>query len=943
MNAERWDRIQQLFQAAREQSLDTRGRYLERQCGGDASLRREVESLLASDSESFLSEPALHMAARHIAGGKVPRQVGDLIGPYRLEAHIANGGMGEVWRAHDTRLGRDVALKFSDARFTERFAGEARAIAALNHPNICQLYDVGADYLVMEFVEGEAPSGPMPLAKALGYARQIADALEAAHEKSIVHRDLKPSNIKVRSDGTVKVLDFGIAKWTEGEQGAAKPRGDTSFLPGTILGTPAWMSPEQARGERVDKRADIWAFGLLLYQFLTGVNPFERATAQDATAAVLTVEPDWDPLPAEVQRLVQRCLAKDAKKRLRDIADAWDLLGQPAGPPKQETAWGRRAAMILVPLLVAAASFAIWRGKPAALPELRPMRLDLNLGPGFSLDASGAANLILSPDGASIAFVSGGRLFVRTFQDETPKQVGSAEGVNTPFFSPDGQWIAFFSQGKLRKIAVNGGTAIDICPTGAYFTGGAWGTDGNLIVSLNPAGPLQRVSSNGSAPEAITELDKSRGEVTHRLPQFLPGGNAILFTSHNAITGFDDADIDVLTLPDKRRKRLVHGGTYGRYVPSGHLLYISRATLYAVAFDAEKLELRGKPVKVADDVAYSLFGSAQLDVGPPGTLVYRTGGTAITNVTLDRFDSRGGRQPLLSKPGTYVNPRVSPDGQRVLLSERAPTGLNLSILDLRRETLHPLVPYESTDLSPWSPFAVWTPDGKFVVFRGGWDTGVWGMHWIPADGGSSARRLTSGNMSQAPAAFSPDGRTLAFHQGVGLIGTSDIWTTAITNDGTSLKASDPKPVATSKADESNSSFSRDGRWIAYASTSQAVPDIIVKSWPNDERSWQITAGGGSQPLFSRSRDELYFLNADQQVSVIPYQVIDGKFVAGRPRLWSERRVAYFGAQFWSYDLMPGQDAMVALTVPETPDQQQRGRLIVILNVFDHLRRIAPTE
>ncbi|MBL8237492.1 MAG: serine/threonine-protein kinase [Bryobacterales bacterium] len=938
MTRERWEQTQQLFAAALEQSTGERFAFLERECAGDLQLRREVESLLTARGKAggFLDEPALPAAARGVALARRSMQCGDMVGPHRLIARLGSGGMGDVWRAHDTRLGRDVALKFCGGELNQRMVGEARAIAALNHPNVCQLYDVGPDYLVMELVEGEAPKGPLPVAAVLRYASQIADALEAAHEKGIVHRDLKPGNILIRLDGTVKVLDFGIAKWTQAEEGI---RSNTAS--GTIVGTPAWMSPEQARGQCVDKRADIWAFGLLLYQLATGTNPFERATVPETQAAVLTAEPNCAALPVELRRLIRKCLEKDPKQRLRDIGDAWELLERPAEsePIQPGTTETRRRWLtaIIAVAIASLAGIALWRTMAPSGTTPKMMRLDLDLGADFQLDASGAADLILSPDGSSLSFVSGGRLYLRSLQDAAPKPIGSLSGVHTPFFSPDGRWIAFFAHGKLRKISITGENAADICPTSAYYAGGAWSVDGNIVASLAASGPLQVVPSSGGTPKPFTVLDQARGETTHRFPQFLPGGRAMLFTSHNAITGFDSADIDVMTLSDGRRKRLIHGGSFGRYVASGHLLYVTRGALYAVPFDVDRLELTGAPARVEGDIAYSLLGAAQFDAAATGTLVFRASGSGVARVTLDRLDNRVGPRSLWSKPGTYLNPRVSPDGQRILLASHNQADLTLSALDVRREMIQPMVQYESGRAPVNQPLAIWTPDNRFVVFRGDG-----GMYWVSAQhGGGTPQRLTTSPLSQAPSSFSPDGRTLAFYQGRGVVGASDVFTATIKNDGATLVANDPRPLVATSADESHPSFSRDGRWLAYSSAGPAGQEVYVKAWPDDGRSWQVSSGGGSQPRFSRSKDVLYFLDAGHRVMTVPYDVADRAFVAGRARRWSEQRVADLGPHFWSYDVWPDQDAVVVLTVPE--GSQHRGSLVVVLNAFEYLRRLAPAK
>ncbi len=933
MNARRWARLQHLFQGAGALPPAEQPGFLARECPDDPVLRGEVEALLAAGHAGgdFLEASALPMVGRLLGESSRARQAGESIGPYRLTELIGRGGMGEVWRARDVRLARDVALKFCDARFTERFAGEARAIAALNHPNICQLYDVGPDYLVMEFVDGAAPVGPTSVAAALGLARQLADALDAAHSRGIVHRDLKPANISITPDGTLKVLDFGIA--TSGD-GLNADGGAPDDL---VIGTPAWMSPEQLRGASVDKRCDIWAFGLLVHQLVTGVNPFERTAVVDTQQAVLNAEPDWDALPVQVRRLVRRCLAKDVKQRLRDIGDAWELLERPEPRPSRTARASRVAIPVLLAAVVALGLFAVGAPtRPRDGPEPPPMRLQMALDPQLPLDLSGAANLVVSPDGSRLAFVSRGRLLLRSLVDGSSKQVGTIEGVQSPFFSPDGRSIAFFAQGQLRTVGIDGDDVRDLSPTSAHFAGGAWGPDGTIVAALAPAGPLQAVPASGGPARALTVLDRQRGETTHRLPQFLPGGKAILFTVHRAITGFDDASIDVVTLADGRRKRLIHGGTFGRYVGSGHLLYVSRGVLFAVPFDAERLEVRGDPVRVADDVAYSLYGAAQVDTNHFGTVVYVTGGSSTNQVTLDRFDRRARRRPLLSTPGTYLNPRVSPDGGRVLMSVRNSSELALLAFDVRRDALQQLVQYTSGQTSPWAPFAVWTPDGRYVVLRGDG-----GMFWVKTDQPGTPRRLTTSRGSQTPASFSPDGRTLAFYEGRGLVGPSDVWTVDVGREEDSLVAGESKPFVATADDESHPSFSRDGRWVAYATVTAGTPEVYVKAWPGDGRTWQVSSGGGSQPLFSRARNELYFLHPDRHVMSVRYEERGRAFVADRTQRWSDTPVAEVGATFWSFDVLPDGDGVVGLVSLGGEQRSNSQEVVVLVNAFEHLRRLAP--
>ena len=708
MTRERWEQVEQIFLAAVEIPEAERERFLSERCGGDGSLRHEVESLISArkEAEGFLDKPAMELAAGTFPGEVVESVApGQMAGAYRVLSRLGAGGMGEVWRARDTRIDRDVALKFCGEQFTNRFESEARIIGALNHPNICQLYDVGPNYLVMELVEGESPAGPLPLETALGYARQIADALDAAHESGIVHQDLKPDNIKVRSDGTIKVLDFGIARFST--RGLAGGRNNVSASmpaaqPGALIGTAAYMSPEQLKGEEIDKRADIWAFGVLLFELLTGEQPFAKGSFPEVRSAVLTTEPDWERLPAEIRDVVRRCLEKDRKKRLRDIGDLASFPHPTKETPdlRRRTPWLAWTGWITAVLLTGMLWMA-WRQGRSEGKAL--VRLVVDLGGDVSLSPAGG-DPILSPDGNRIAYVSRGQVFTQRLDESGAHELAAAQGGSSLFFSPDGQWIAFFGGGKLRKISVNGGEAIEICRSNAAFTGGSWGEDGNIIAALSASGGLSQVSAAGGEPHEISTLNVKEKEASHRLPQILPGGKAVVFTVHTSIAGFDDARIDVMSLRDGRRETLVRGGTFGRYLPSGHLVYVSRGRLFAVPFDPDRLELRGKPVPVLDQVIYSpQFGSASIAFSRSGTLIYRDGEVGMRMITAHWLDAQGKTEPLLTKPGMYMDPRLSPDGNRLAFAVGEGPDRGLWVYDWRRETTSRLTPSEGIFRTP-----VWT-------------------------------------------------------------------------------------------------------------------------------------------------------------------------------------------------------------------------------------------
>ena len=555
-----------------------------------------------------------------------------MVGPYQIVGPLGAGGMGEVYRARDTRIGREVAVKVSAKEFTERSEREARAAAALNHPNICTLHDVGPNYLVMELVEGEAPKGPLPLATALHYARQIAEALDAAHQKGVVHRDLKPANIKITGDGTVKILDFGLAKMMSPDSG--EPSGENLLnsptMPidatqaGMILGTAAYMAPEQARGKPVDKRADVWAFGVVLYEMITGRRPFGRSTVAGSShaaanddredvasvlAAVIQSEPRWDSVPASLRPLLESCLQKDPRMRLRDIGDAWKLMAvAPTVPvPARGGVLGWVAAGLLA-IATAIALWAPWRGESS--PALRePMRFQVDAGTDVVLPPLSAptfSSVVISPDGTRLVYlgsVRGGppKLLTRRLDQSEFSELVGTEGASHPFFSRDGQWVGFWSGGAVFKVPVESGGATKLADV-PVMTGGDWTEAGDLIVGTgDAASSVLRISPAG-ATTSLFEL--ANGEWFHTHPRVLPGGKHILMEVVTRSAAQGSYAIDVASLADRQRKTVVRGGGSPRYLESGHLVYTNRATMFALPFDLERLEARGTPVRVLDDVAF---------------------------------------------------------------------------------------------------------------------------------------------------------------------------------------------------------------------------------------------------------------------------------------------------------------------------------------------------
>jgi serine/threonine-protein kinase len=875
----------------------------------------------------------------------IPQQT---IAHYRITGKLGEGGMGAVYRATDTKLGREVAIKVlpdafaSDPDRLARFTREAQVLASLNHPNIAAIYGVEDRALVMELVEGPTlaeriAEGPVPLEEALEIARQIGDALEAAHEKGVVHRDLKPANIKVTPEGRVKVLDFGLAKALAGEPPAMSGNRVNSptltmgaTLGGMILGTAGYMAPEQAKGKAVDKRADIWAFGVVLYEMLTGQTLFEGETVSDTLAAVLTKEPDWERTPAKVRRLLRSCLEKDPKRRLRDIADAWGFL--------DETREAPTATTTRTPWIVAAAALAItalagwWVAWRATRPVDHPLtRLSVDLGP----DALVGPNLTaaISPDGRRLVFSMRGpdgkqQLATRLLDQEQPTLLPSTEDGIDPFFSPDGQWIGFFSGGLVKKISVQGGAAVALFAVGQP-RGASWGEDGNIIAPLNQYAPLSRVPAVGGAPQPLTKL--ATGEVTHRWPQVLPGGEAVLFTASSSSTAHENANIEAVSLKTRQVKMVQRGGYYGRYLPSGYLVYVHQGVLFGVPFDAARLELRGTPTPLVQDVAANdLSGGGEFDFSVSGTLVYLPGKSSAQTWQVAWMDSSGKMQPLIATPGSYALPRLSPDGRKLVFI----SGGGIYVDDLERDTTT-LLTFNGNALSP-----IWAPDGKHIAFSNGSS-----LAWIRSDGAGEPQRLLQTPNAVIPWSFSPDGSRLAFHETSPETGL-DLWTLPLDiTDPDHPKVGKPEPFLRTAAEENRPRFSPDGRWIAYQSNESGRAEIYVR--PFRERApagsggqWQISTAGGQYGIWSNNGRELFYETPGSRIMVVDYTVSGDSFVRGKPRLWSDRQIYYPGVS--NLDLAPDGKRFAVLTMPETAGGQKGSvHVTMLLNFFDEVRRRIP--
>ncbi|MFN7937018.1 MAG: protein kinase [Bryobacteraceae bacterium] len=765
---------------------------------------------------------------------------GERVGPYEIVAPIGEGGMGVVYRARDTRLQREVAIKFSQADFGERFEREARSIAALNHPHICTLHDVGPNYLVMELVEGPTlaeriAQGPVPVEEAVRLALQLASAIEAAHERGIIHRDLKPDNIKLTGQG-LKVLDFGLAKAAaavEAVDASAPTIKASASLAGIIVGTPGYMSPEQASGKPVDRRTDIWSFGVVLWEMVTGKRMFEGETISHTLAAVLTQKPDVSAAPAELRALLGRCLVQDPRLRMRDIGEARIALESPVAPqvvvsaPASRVPW-RWIAGVSIAVAVVCLGLLL---KPARQADQPLIELEVDMGTQLGMAFSAGSSVVLSPDGTRIAYLDGARrLWARRLND--PKAVmltnGAVQGV---FFSPDSKWIGYFDT-KLRKVLADGGTAIGLwdLPVVGQSRGATWMEDGTIIFSQQSVAGLMRIPDGGGASQQVTQLDKARTEVTHRLPHALPGSKAVLFTASKDAANFNEATIDVMVLATGERKTLVRGGTHPRYLASGHILYANQDTMFAVPFDAKRLAILGSPIPVLQNVLYQAnIGYSHFSASRNGMVVYRRGGSRRigTAVWLDGSGNIG-EAAVRELESSWV--RVSPDGKRIAFIRQQ----SIWIADVGSGNATRLTFEPSSD-------PVFTPDGELLIF----DTNA-GVFYTRVDGGGKPVKLLDGG---TPCSVSPDGRLLLVTNS----GSKSTLSKLVRDNGV-LRVERTDPLYPDEHSVGAPEYSPDGKWIAFRSSAAGTLEVIVRAFPDTGARYQISPSGGTSPVWSLGQE-----------------------------------------------------------------------------------------
>jgi len=905
---------------------------------------------------------------------------GTRLGVYEVTAQIGEGSMGQVYRARDTQLNRDVALKIlpdvfvSDPDRLARFTREAQTLASLNHPNIAGIYGVqesnGVRALVMELVEGEDLSahitrGPMPLDEVLPIARQIADALEAAHGQGIIHRDLKPANIKVRGDGAVKVLDFGLAKAMDplstSPAAAALANSPTITSPaamtaaGIILGTAAYMSPEQARGKVVDKRADLWAFGCVLYEMLTGVRPFGADEVTDTIAAVIRADPDWTKLPPDtptaIRRLLRRCLEKDRVRRLADAADArLDIdealhpaasdanpdhaaqpVSAPAAPGWQRALHWTSTGALAVGLAVVLVLWAPWRG--AAPPRVTRT----------TIAAPGQANgvdfdLALSPDGTRLVYNGNGgtQLFVRALDALEVLTIAGGRAVRGPFISPDSQWVGFVSgSNTLMKVPIAGGPPIALTSIDSTPRGATWAPDDSIIFATNaPATGLQRVSAGGGTPEVLTRPDPAQDEADHIWPEILPGGHVVLFTVTSKTGGIDKAQVVARDLRTGTQKTLVRGGSHAHYVGSGHLVYVAAGTLRAIAFDVNRLETRGTAVPLAARIVTTSDGRADYSVATDGTLVYidSLGNVAANKRTLVWVDRTGKEESIAAPPRAYQHPRLSPDGKRVALWINDQED-DIWIWDFAHPRLARLTFDPGIDRFP-----VWTRDGGRIVFTSS-RAGALNLWWQASDGTGVAERLTTTTNGQFPTGITPDGNDVLFNEMTPTMG-SDLLRVALTG------AHHVTPLLQTKFDEFNAVVSPDGRWLAYDSNSSGdSTEIYVRPFPGVGGGQSpVSTAGGTRPLWARNGKELFYVGTDGALWRVPVEASGQTWSAGLPtKLFDARYFSGGGTVGRTYDVSPDGQRFLMIKAPATDVAAAPSFIVIVQHWDEELKRLVPAK
>jgi serine/threonine-protein kinase len=881
--------------------------------------------------------------------------------------------MGEVYRARDSRLNRDVAIKVlpdlvtADADRVARFGREAQLLAALNHPHIAQIYGLeetaptgsaARSYaLAMELVDGgtladaisERFADPSATADAVEWALpiagQIADALEAAHEKGIIHRDMKPGNVMLTRDGHVKVLDFGLGKALDADPSSNLSNSPTMTVRGTqagmILGTAGYMAPEQAKGRSADKRSDVWAFGCILYEMLTGRRAFEGEDVSDTLASVLRGEPDWSALPPTlppaIRTLIQRCLVKDRGRRIPDMSTAKFLLGEPglvttttptstpAGDIARPRSIRLAVAAAAVVAAVAVTAVVVRNFASAAGPGAAPVtRLSVLLPSDYTLDTA-FGTLAVSPDGAHLvysAYAAGNlRLFHRPLGESESTVISGTDGAIAPFFSPDSQWVGFFANGQLKKVSLGGGALATICPAQAG-RGAAWGRDGYIYFAPTNFSSIWRVPDTGGTPAEFTSLIAAEGEVSHRWPQVLPDNAGVMFTVWTG-PGPDEKSVQVQT-PSGERRAVVRGGDRGRYLPPGYLVYARSDTLMAVPLDLTRpVSANVVPVRLPGFVVGEATEGAGFDVSSSGTLAMLPAGAERMSRRLVLVDSAGRVEALPLPPGQYEQVRVSPDGRQAIV-QTIEGVITLWLYDFGRATLTPFVKASET-----SQAGVWTADSQRVIFRAT-RKGLRNLFWKAADGTGAEERLTDREgVVHTPHSVTPDGKWVIYGEGGGRETGADLWMASLDRDRTTT------PIIATTAGELNGMVSPNGAWLAYSADDSGRSEIYVRPFPAPGARTPVSRNGGVEPLWSRDGRQLFFLEGDKFMAVDVGT--SPAFSASVPRVLYEAPFHFSPNATTSYSLAP--DGKRFLRVQSVHPDPPANRIDIVLNLREELRRL----
>ena len=899
------------------------------------------------------------------ASPHMPLPVGSRLGHYRIVAAVGSGGMGRVFRARDLDLNRDVALKVllpevaDDPDRLARLTREAQVLASLNHSNIAGIYGFEEDdrlrALVMEYVEGPTlaeliANGPLPLRDALSIASQIADALSSAHEQGVVHRDLKPANIKVRPDGCVKVLDFGLAKalgvpFTDDPTKSPTLSWHTTSA-GLILGTAAYMSPEQASGRAVDKRTDLWSFGVVLLEMLTGRPAFTGETVSHVLASVLKTDPDWSALPNDtpepVRRLLRRCLQKDRKLRLADAGDARieldDAIERRESSPTQRS---RRSSdylpwAIAAVLAVALAAVSMTRPAFETAAVTTPISVEMKSGAAVALATGTFGSAIaLSPDGATLVFVGeasvGNRqLYRRPLQDVVAEPIPGTTGADGPFFSPDGAWVGFFADGKMKKVPVIGGAAVILCdaPNGR---GADWSAAQFIVFQPNSTGPLMRVSAAGGAPTPVTALVD--GEVTQRWPQLLDNGRAVLFTSNTSRTNWENAAIVVQSLPDGPRIVVHQGGYYARTLASGHLLYLQQGLLFAKRFSEAAPDGAAAPVPALQAALTSTgSGAAHVALSRTGTIAFVPRASTDARVPIVWMDRSGRVSELWNRSVDWRSPQFSPDGRQLAVSVADGQQFDVWVGNWQQPDGLSRLTFEAAD--DFKP--VWSPDGRNLAFASA-RSGSTNIYLQRADGSTPIQRLTESGNAQLPGSWHPGGEFLAYQENRPESG-QDILILPLQRDAArGIKPGTPTAFVGSPFSEIEPMFSPDGRWLAYVANNTGRDEVYVRPFPGPGGVWQVSTGGGTTPTWSRRTHELIYRTPGNLLMSTTYDVVNGVFRPEAARVWSETRIpSRQGPR--AFDLHPDGDR-VAIAERDTDVNTQRDHITLVTEFFSRLRQL----